>query len=57
MALEEGAFHDTLFDQRRKPVAVKVGSENHIADVTHMSGITTPRQTHGQSEKGTVVVR
>ena len=53
----EGAHFDTLFEQRRKPAAVKVGSENHIANASHTSGITTPRHQHRQVLKGRAVVR
>jgi hypothetical protein len=53
----EGACLDTLFEERRKPAAVKVGNGNHIANVTQTSGITTPRQQHRQVLKGRAVVR
>jgi hypothetical protein len=53
----EGARLDTLFEERRKPAAVKVGKGTHIATVTHTSGITTPRHQHWQVLKGRAVVR
>ena len=53
----EGARLDTLFEERRKPAAVKVGNGSHIANVTQTSGITTPRHQHRQVLKGRAVVR
>jgi hypothetical protein len=53
----EGARLDTLFEDCRKPAAVKVGNGSHIASVTQTSGITTPRHQHGRVLKGRAVVR
>jgi hypothetical protein len=52
-----GRCLDTLFEERRKPAAVKVGNGSHIANVTQTSGITTPRHQHRQVLKGRAVVR
>ncbi len=57
VALKEGASHEAPFERRLKPDAVRIGRENHIADVTHTSWITTPWRTQRQIAKGNAVVR
>ena len=57
VAFKEGASHEAPFERRLKPDAVRIGRENHIADVTDTSWITTPWRTQRQIAKGNAVVR
>ena len=44
----EGAHFDPLFEERRKPAAVKVGNESHIANVSQRAGSPHPGISTGR---------